>query len=87
MFNLLQKKEVAEGPSEIKIVYETIWKVIKTPRMFFLLLFLFFLFFVDMKKFIVILMLAKIGFIANESVTGLKLLELGFQKEDLALAV
>ncbi|CAG8591140.1 282_t:CDS:10, partial [Racocetra persica] len=31
--------------------------------------------------------LAKIGFIANEAVTGLKLLEKGFSKEDLALAV
>jgi PAT family acetyl-CoA transporter-like MFS transporter 1 len=40
-----------------------------------------------MSTFIVILMLAKIGFICNEAVTGLKLLELGFSKEDLALAV
>lgn len=32
-------------------------------------------------------MVAKIGFICNEAVTGLKLLELGFNKEDLALTV
>lgn len=40
-----------------------------------------------MKSFILVLLTAKIGFIANESVTGLKLLEKGFSKEDLALAV
>ncbi|KAJ3049776.1 hypothetical protein HK102_012419, partial [Quaeritorhiza haematococci] len=39
-----------------------------------------------MRRFIVMLMIAKIGFIANEAVTGLKLLEKGFHKEDLALA-
>lgn len=33
------------------------------------------------------LLIAKIGFIAHEAVTGLKLLEKGFHKEDLALAV
>jgi hypothetical protein len=33
------------------------------------------------------MLIAKIGFIANDSVTGLKLLELGFNKEHLALAV
>lgn len=40
-----------------------------------------------MRRLIVVLLVAKIGFIANESVTGLKLLEKGFSKEDLALAV
>ncbi|KAJ3202315.1 hypothetical protein HDU67_000642 [Dinochytrium kinnereticum] len=40
-----------------------------------------------MKMFIFVMLIAKIGFIANESVTGLKLLEKGFHKEDLALAV
>ncbi|KAI8929994.1 acetyl-coenzyme A transporter 1-domain-containing protein [Entophlyctis helioformis] len=40
-----------------------------------------------MTRFIGVLLLAKIGFIANEAVTGLKLLELGLSKEDLALAV
>lgn len=34
-----------------------------------------------------VLLIAKLGFIANEAVTGLKLLELGFSKEDLALTV
>ncbi|KAJ3218623.1 hypothetical protein HK099_004994 [Clydaea vesicula] len=67
-----EKREVDGGPEEILEVYNTIWKVCKTPHM---------------KQFIVILMIAKIGFIANENVTGLKLLEYGFKKEDLALAV
>lgn len=54
--------------------------------MYFTLIFLF-LFLTDMRRLIVVLLVAKIGFIANESVTGLKLLEKGFSKEDLALAV
>lgn len=40
-----------------------------------------------MQSLIIMLLIAKIGFIANESVTGLKLLEKGFSKEDLALSV
>lgn len=39
-----------------------------------------------MKSFVTILLVAKIGFICNEGVTALKLLEKGFSKEDLALA-
>jgi len=40
-----------------------------------------------MKNFILVMLVAKIGFIANETVTGLKLLEKGFNREDLALTV
>ena len=40
-----------------------------------------------MRRLIFILMICKIGFIANDSVTGLKLLEKGFGKEDMAVAV
>lgn len=36
---------------------------------------------------IFVLLVAKIGFIANEAVTNLKLLEKGFNKEDLALVI
>ncbi|CAB4392096.1 unnamed protein product [Rhizophagus irregularis] len=57
---------------DIKTVYRTIWNICKMPHM---------------RRLIVVLLVAKIGFIANESVTGLKLLEKGFSKEDLALAV
>jgi hypothetical protein len=38
-----------------------------------------------MQVFILILMTAKIGFVANDSVTGFKLLEKGFKEEDLGL--
>ncbi|CAM0140309.1 hypothetical protein VKS41_002355 [Umbelopsis sp. WA50703] len=55
----------------IRGVYTTIWKICKLPHM---------------KSFVVILLVAKIGFICNEGVTALKLLEKGFSKEDLALA-
>ncbi|KAJ1498873.1 hypothetical protein HMI56_004728 [Coelomomyces lativittatus] len=40
-----------------------------------------------MLQFIVVLLLSKVAFICNESVTALKLLEKGIQKEDLGLAV
>ena len=53
-------------------VYRTMFSVLKTPQM---------------KSLVLVLLLSKLGFIANEAVTGLKLLEKGLQKEDLALAV
>ncbi|CAG8442163.1 1317_t:CDS:10 [Diversispora eburnea] len=56
---------------EIKTVYKTIWKICKMPR----------------KNIELFLPLKIKRFIANETVTGLKLLEFGFSKEDLALAV
>lgn len=40
-----------------------------------------------MKKFVIILMTAKLGFICHEAVTSLKLVEKGFSKEDMALSV
>ncbi|OAJ37087.1 hypothetical protein BDEG_21156 [Batrachochytrium dendrobatidis JEL423] len=58
--------------SEIKEVYHTMVKIIMLPHM---------------KTFIAVLLVAKLGFVANDAVTGLKLLEKGFSKEDLALAV
>ncbi|CAG8490301.1 1110_t:CDS:2, partial [Acaulospora colombiana] len=72
---LLAKSEdspQAEDHMDIKTVYQTIWGICKMPHM---------------RKLITVLLVAKIGFIANEAVTGLKLLEKGFSKEDLALAV
>nr|ASF90231.1 hypothetical protein SPAR01527 [Bartheletia paradoxa] len=39
------------------------------------------------QSFILVHLLAKIGFQANDAVTGLKLIEKGFSKEDMALAV
>eukprot|EP00842_Homolaphlyctis_polyrhiza_P000503 jgi/Hompol1/1453/HPOL_000959-RA len=57
---------------EIKEVYQTMARICVMPHM---------------KQLIAVLLLAKIGFMANDAVTGLKLLDRGFQKEDLALAV
>ncbi|CAG8561662.1 2804_t:CDS:10 [Ambispora leptoticha] len=61
-----------EDEMDIKTTYQTIWNICKMPHM---------------RKFILVLLLSKIGFIANEAVTALKLLEKGFSKEDLALSV
>ncbi|RIB10760.1 acetyl-coenzyme A transporter 1 [Gigaspora rosea] len=62
----------SDDEMDISTVYKTIWDICKMPHL---------------RKFIAVLLVAKIGFIANEAVTGLKLLEKGFSKEDLALAV
>ncbi|KAJ3045351.1 hypothetical protein HDV00_010221 [Rhizophlyctis rosea] len=70
----LQKEEhdSEETIDEIKTVYKTIWDVCKMPHM---------------RQFILVLFVAKIGFIANEAVTPLKLIDKGLKKEDLALSV
>ncbi|KAJ1723707.1 hypothetical protein LPJ53_001988 [Coemansia erecta] len=52
--------------------YKTIWRICKLPHM---------------KLFIIVLFFAKIGFIPNDSITKLKLIEHGLHKEDMALAV
>ncbi|KAJ2786436.1 hypothetical protein GGI15_001526 [Coemansia interrupta] len=52
--------------------YQTIWRICKLPHM---------------KLFIIVLFFAKIGFIPNDSITKLKLIEHGLHKEDMALAV
>ncbi|CAG8749857.1 2688_t:CDS:10 [Cetraspora pellucida] len=62
----------SDDEMDIATVYKTIWDICKMPHL---------------RKFIAVLLVSKIGFIANEAVTGLKLLEKGFSKEDLALAV
>jgi len=41
----------------------------------------------DIRSFLLVLLTCKIGFLVNDSVTGLKLLEKGLSKEDLAVAV
>lgn len=72
---LLKKEErsyMDESDIDIKSVYKNILRIIRLPHM---------------KSFMVVLLTAKIGFIANGAVTALKLLEKGFSKEDLALAV
>ncbi|KAI1308418.1 hypothetical protein EDD11_004308 [Mortierella claussenii] len=77
MWLIVMKKEgrsQAEDEADIgiKAVYKIILRIIRLPHM---------------KSFMIVLLTAKIGFIANDAVTALKLLEKGFSKEDLALAV
>ncbi|KAF9113934.1 hypothetical protein BGX27_000465 [Mortierella sp. AM989] len=67
-----ERAHMDEDDIGIKGVYEIILRIIRLPHM---------------KSFMVVLLTAKIGFIANDAVTALKLLEKGFSKEDLALAV
>ncbi|KAK9718591.1 hypothetical protein K7432_005393 [Basidiobolus ranarum] len=57
---------------DVKSIYYTMINICSLPHM---------------KRFLMVMLMAKIGFIANDAVTGLKLLEKGFNKEDLALAV
>lgn len=70
-------KDTDEPPSlEDKLglrgAYEVMWKICKLPHV---------------QMFLLIHLVAKIGFQANDAVTGLKLVEKGFSKEDLALTV
>ncbi|KAJ3125576.1 hypothetical protein HK100_010733 [Physocladia obscura] len=58
--------------NEIQIVYHHIFQVITLP---------------NMRRLIAMILISKIGFMAQDSVTALKLLEKGFSKEDLALTV
>ncbi|KAG0332663.1 hypothetical protein BG004_001155 [Podila humilis] len=67
-----ERSQVDESTIDIKSVYKIIIRIIRLPHM---------------KSFMIVLLTAKIGFIANSAVTALKLLEKGFSKEDLALAV
>ncbi|KAF8944894.1 hypothetical protein BGZ47_003547 [Haplosporangium gracile] len=67
-----ERSHVDENDIDIKSVYKIILKIIRLPHM---------------KSYMLVLLMAKVGFIANSAVTALKLLEKGFSKEDLALAV
>ncbi|ORZ16764.1 acetyl-coenzyme A transporter 1-domain-containing protein [Lobosporangium transversale] len=67
-----ERPQTDQNEFSIKSVYKVILRIIQLPHM---------------KSYMIILLTAKIGFIANGAVTALKLLERGFGKEDLALAV
>ncbi|KAI8367620.1 acetyl-coenzyme A transporter 1-domain-containing protein [Radiomyces spectabilis] len=72
---IVKKEDEAHSEDDdlgVKTVYTTIWKICKLPHL---------------RSFIMVLLVSKLGFICHEAVTSLKLLEKGFQKEDLALAV
>lgn len=81
-----------EAQLGIRGVYVTIWKICKLPRKYLLVdcckpRLTNLSCSVDMRSYIVVLLIAKIGFICHEAVTSLKLLEKGFSREDLALSV
>ncbi|PWZ00446.1 hypothetical protein BCV70DRAFT_199723 [Testicularia cyperi] len=68
-----EDEEEADAPDmDVKKVYSIMWRICQLKHV---------------QTFILIHLVAKIGFQANEAVTGLKLVEKGFGKEDLALAV
>lgn len=60
------------GSGEILAAYRTIFAILKLPQM---------------KKLIVVLLICKVGYIASDSIAGLKLLDAGLKKEQLAITV
>ncbi|KAF8538159.1 acetyl-coenzyme A transporter 1-domain-containing protein [Trichophaea hybrida] len=69
---LLKKEEKTNNRDGIISVYKTMWKVLKLKHI---------------QTFVIIHLISKIGFQANDAVTNLKLLDKGFSQEDLALTV
>lgn len=70
LYNFTKEVPSKENPEDISQVYNTIFRIVSLPQM---------------RNFIFILMICKIGFMASDSVGALKLLESGFKKEHLAL--
>ncbi|KAF8746264.1 hypothetical protein AX14_000062 [Amanita brunnescens Koide BX004] len=71
-FKKEDKEPATEADMSIKSVYTTIWSICKLKHV---------------QLLIIMHLFAKIGFAANEAVTSLKLVEKGFKREDLAIAV
>lgn len=71
-FKKEDKEPVSEADMSIKAVYKTIWTICKLKHVQLLILMHLF---------------AKVGFAANEAATSLKMVEKGFRREDLAIAV
>ncbi|OBT61258.1 hypothetical protein VE03_09362 [Pseudogymnoascus sp. 23342-1-I1] len=69
---VLKKEERTKNEDGIWDVYKVMWKVLKLK---------------NIQTIIIIHLIAKIGFQANDAVTNLKLLDKGFSQEDLALTV
>ena len=68
----LKREDRSRERDGIKEVYKVMWGILKLK---------------NIQTFIIIHLIAKIGFQANDAVTNLKLLEKGFSQEDLALTV
>ncbi|CZR65605.1 related to acetyl-CoA transporter [Phialocephala subalpina] len=69
---LLKKEEKTKNEDGIWDVYKVMWGVLKLK---------------NIQTIIIIHLIAKIGFQANDAVTNLKLIDKGFSQEDLALTV
>ncbi|KAF3903337.1 hypothetical protein AA313_de0205836 [Arthrobotrys entomopaga] len=69
---LLKKEERTKTRDGLVSVYKTMWGIMKLK---------------NIQVFIIIHLICKIGFQVNDAVTNLKLLDLGFSQEDLALTV
>ncbi|KAI5779083.1 acetyl-coenzyme A transporter 1-domain-containing protein [Geopyxis carbonaria] len=69
---ILKKEEKTLTRDSIGSVYKTMWRVMKLKHV---------------QTFIIIHLISKIGFQANDGVTNLKLLDKGFSQENMALTV
>lgn len=69
---ILKREERTKNTDGIMEVYQTMWGILKLK---------------NIQTFIIIHLIAKIGFQANDAVTSLKLLDKGFSQEDLALTI
>ena len=72
VYAILGSRILVSHSLDVKQVYSIMWRICRLKHV---------------QTFILIHFVAKIGFQASEAVTGLKLVEKGFGKEDLALAV
>jgi hypothetical protein len=72
LFKKEDKEPASEADMSIKAVYKTIWTICQLKHV---------------QLLIVVHLFAKVGFAANDAASGLKLVEKGFKREDLALVV
>jgi hypothetical protein len=69
---IMKREERTKNNDGIMEVYQSMWGILKLK---------------NVQTFIIIHLIAKIGFQANDAVTSLKLLDKGFSQEDLALTI
>lgn len=69
---LMKREDRDKNTDGIKEVYRTMWGILKLK---------------NIQSFIIIHLIAKIGFQANDAVTGLKLLDKGLKQEQLSLVI
>ncbi|KIM47934.1 hypothetical protein M413DRAFT_16004 [Hebeloma cylindrosporum] len=72
LFKKEDKEPASDADMSIKAVYKTIWTICQLKHV---------------QLLIVLHLFAKVGFAANDAASGLKLVEKGFKREDLALVV